>query len=155
MILYLGTTSLMTLYARESRSDAVRDWVRAAEIVATCRIAYPEIVSALDIRFRKGDISAGDFDRAMSAFSSDWEHFVRLDFDDKEAGEFVKKYGLTRFGALHLSSAKLVLSAHEQRITTPTDHNGSRSSLTLFFSSADPVLLRAAAAEGLKVLPLA
>lgn len=45
MILYLDTSSLVKLYVEEEYSDMVKEWVREAETVSTCRVAYPEAVS--------------------------------------------------------------------------------------------------------------
>ena len=73
-----------------------------------------EVMSALDIRFRKGDLSKDDYDLVVERFSEDWKDFAKVDFDDLEAGNLVKKYGLTRFGAIHLSAAKLILREHEK-----------------------------------------
>ena len=57
MILYLDTSALVKLYVEEAHTDDVRGWVDEAEIVATCRVAYPEAVSALNRRMRAGDTS--------------------------------------------------------------------------------------------------
>lgn len=138
MILYLGTSSMVKLYVDEAYSDLVREWVKDAEIVATCRLAYTEIVSALDKRFRKGDLSKSDYDSLVKRLSHDWVNFVKVDFDDLDAGRLVKKYGLRRFDAIHLSAAKLI----------KREHGG----ILLCFSSADEKLRGAASEEGLKVL---
>jgi len=114
MILYLGSSSLIKMYANEPDSAILLEWVKTAEMVVTCRIAYTEIISALDIRYKQGDLSKHDYDLVLKQFSQDWEQIVRLDFDDYETGMLVKKYGLTRFGALHLSAAKLVASEHHR-----------------------------------------
>ena len=62
MILYLGTSSLVKLYVEENYSHVIRDWVKEAEIVATCRLAYTEIISALSVRFKQNDLSKSDYD---------------------------------------------------------------------------------------------
>lgn len=138
MILYLGTSSLVKLYIEEDYSDIVAEWVKEAEIVVTCRIAYTEMMAALEMRFRRKDISLSDYNMVVKGFSRDWNHYVVLDFDEIEAGRLVKKYGLRRFDAIHLSSAKLLKS--------------KKNDIHLSFSSADEKLCRAAAAEGLRVL---
>ncbi|HSB30165.1 MAG TPA: type II toxin-antitoxin system VapC family toxin [Candidatus Sulfobium mesophilum] len=138
MILYLGTSSLVKLYAEEPYSDVVREWVREAEIAATCRVAYTEIISALDIRFRGNDLTEREYEKFMKAFARDWINFAIVDFDDIEAGLLLKKYGLRRLDAMHLSAAKLIKK--------------ERTGITLLFSSLDEKLCSAAAAEGLKVL---
>jgi predicted nucleic acid-binding protein len=138
MILYLGTSSLVKLYAEENYSDVVRDWVKEAEIVATCRVAYTEIISALELRFKQNEISKNEYDHIVKRFSHDWLNFAIVDFDDRKAALFVRKYGLKRFAAIQLSAAILIKKGN---------HN-----ISLSFSSADDNLCKAAAAEGLKVL---
>jgi len=152
MILYLGTSSLIKLYVNEAYSETIKDWVRAAEIVATSRIAYTEVLSVLDRRFKNEDLSKNNYDLILNGFSKDWQAFAKVDFDEYEAGDFVNKYGLTRFGALHLSSAKLIQKAcKKQKLDFETLYK-KKFNITLFFSSADEHLCRAATAEGLRVL---
>jgi predicted nucleic acid-binding protein len=138
MILYLGTSSLVKLYSEEDHSDVVREWVKGAEIVATCRVAYTEVISTLELKYRQKDLSKNEYDLIVKRFSQDWLNFAIVDFDEREAGLFVKKYGLTRFDAMHLSAAKLI-------------RKESRDIL-LSFSSADEDLCTAATAEGISVL---
>ena len=137
MILYLDTSSLVKLYVEEVHADRVKEWVDEAEMVGTCRVAFPETISALDRRFRTGDLSKHDYEMLIDAFTEDWKSFVVLDFNEIESGRLVKKYGLRGFDAVHLSSAILLKG---------------ESDLTLTFSSFDEKLNRAATAEGLEVL---
>jgi predicted nucleic acid-binding protein len=138
MILYLGTSSLAKLYVDEKYSDVVREWIKEVEIIVTCRIAYTEMVSALELRLQQNDLSKHDYDRIIKRFSRDWLSIATVDFDEREAGLFVKKYGLKRFDAIHLSSAKLLKKKLKD--------------VSLLFSSIDEKLCKAAAEEGLKVL---
>ena len=137
MIIYFDTSSLVKLYVEETQAIKVREWVEEAELIATCRIAYPETISALDRRFRSGDFLKQDYELLISGFSKDWLNVVVLDFDEIEAGRLVRKYGLRGFDAVHLSSAKMM-----RRDENPE----------LFFSSFDEKLNKAAMAEGLEVL---
>jgi len=139
LILYLGTSGLAKLYVEERGSADVRLWVREAEIVATCRIAYTEIVSALEIRLRRKDLPGGDFKRVMAVLARDWPRYAAVDFDEMETGRLMIRYGLRRFDAIHLSSAKLI-------------HEGVAAG-TVVFASFDDALNRAALREGLFVLP--
>ena len=115
----------------------VRDWVREAESVSTCRVAHPETISAFNRRFHNGELSERDYDLFFKIFSREWERFVVIDFDELEAGRLVKKHGLRGFDAIHLSAAKLLKV---------------RDSISLSFSSFDKKLNEAASAEGLSVL---
>ena len=140
MILYLGASSLVKLYVDEADSGDVRKWVGEAEIVATCRVAYTEIISALDSRFKKGDLPEKDYERLCEAFRNDWGKLAVIDFDDLDAGRLARTYGLRRLDALHLSAARMLHTAGDN--------------ISLAFSSASERLCRAADLEGLRVLPL-
>jgi predicted nucleic acid-binding protein len=126
------------LYVEEAHSKAVRKWVEEAEIVATCRVAYPETVSAMTRRSKAGDLSKKEYDFLVTGFSREWNHFAAIDFDEFEAGRLVRKYGLRGLDAIHLSSAKLL--------------NVNQNNISLSFSSFDDKLNNAATAEGLVVL---
>ena len=138
MILYLDTSSLVKLYITESHSGLVRAWVDEAEIIATCRVAYPEMMSALNRRFKAGDLEKRDYDLLVKAFSGDWQRFAVIDFDEIVAGRLAAAYGLRGFDAVHLSSAGLLRSL------------GNAAAVA--FSSFDEKLNSAAAAEKFTVL---
>jgi len=138
LILYLDTSSLVKLYIEEAYSTKVREWVEDAEIIATCRVAYPETISALNRRFRNGDLSKSEYRLLIARFSKEWDSFAIIDFDEIEAGRLAEKYGMRGFDAVHLSAAKLI-KIHQDDIS-------------LSFSSFDERLNSAASAEGLMVL---
>ncbi len=138
MILYLDTSSLVKLYVTELHSGLVRGWAEEAEILATCRVAYPEMISALNRRFRAGDLEKRDYDHLVRSFSAEWQHFAVLDFDEIAAGRLSAAYGLRGFDAVHLSAAVLLRSAE--------------NAPSVSFSSFDEKLNNAAAAEKLTVL---
>jgi len=138
VILYLDTSSLVKLYITESHSGLVRAWVEEAEIIATCRVAYPEMMSALNRRFKAGDLEKRDYDLLVKAFSGEWQRFAVIDFDEIEAGRLAALYGLRGFDAVHLSSAGLLRSL------------GNAAAVA--FSSFDEKLNSAAAAEKFTVL---
>jgi predicted nucleic acid-binding protein len=138
VILYLDTSSLVKLYLTESHSGLVRAWVEEAEIIATCRVAYPEMMSALNRRFKAGDLEKRDYDLLVKAFSGEWQRFAVIDFDEIAAGRLAAVYGLRGFDAVHLSSAGLLRS--------------SENAAAVAFSSFDEKLNNAAAAEKFTVL---
>jgi uncharacterized protein len=138
MIVYFDTSSLVKLYVQEAHTALVKKWVQEAEIVATCRIAYPETMSAIGRRFRQGDLTVKQYDSLIAKFSSEWGRFAALDFDELEAGRLVNLYGLRGFDAVHLSAAMLLKS--------------NQDNVSLFFSSFDEKLNDAASTEGFKIL---
>ena len=138
MIVYLDTSSLVKLYVQEAHTTLVKKWVEEAEIVATCRIAYPETMSAINRRFRQGDVTEKQYDSLIAKFSGEWARFAAVDFDEVEAGRLVNLYGLRAFDAVHLSAATLL--------------KANQNNLSLSFSSFDEKLNDAASAEGFTVL---
>ncbi len=138
MIIYLDTSSLAKLYIDEPHSDFVRRWAEEAEILATCRVAFPEMISAANRRLRHGDISKNDYKRMKARFLKDWDRFSVIDFDEHTAAALVEKYGLRGFDGVHLASAWLLKE--------------NRNDLSLAFSSFDDKLNEAALREGFTVL---
>lgn len=138
MILYLDTSSIVKLYVEEAGAEAVRRWAGEAEVLATCRIAYPELISALNRRLRGGDISRREFRLLIDGFSTDWADFAIIDFDEIEAGRLAEKYGLRGFDAIHLSALRLLKDRDNH--------------ISLAFSSFDKELNRAADSDGFTVL---
>lgn len=138
MILYLGASALAKLYASEPNSWEVKAWVKNAEIVATCRVAYTEIISALDIRLQKNDLTESDYKLMVDALNKDWPDFAVVDFDERETGRLINKYGLRRFDAIHLSAANMI--------------RRGREGVSILFASADETLNRTAKIEGFVVL---
>lgn len=138
MILYLDTSSLVKLYVQEAHTSLVKKWVEEAEIVATCRIAYPETMSAISRRFRQGDLPEKEYDLLIAKFSNEWGQFVAVDFDELEAGRLVNLYRLRGFDAVHLSAAKLLKI--------------NQNNISLSFSSFDEKLNDAASTEGFTIL---
>jgi uncharacterized protein len=139
VILYLDTSALVKLYVDETDSEKVREWAEEAELVATCRVAYPETVSAFTRRFRTGDLAKEDYEELLRCLADDWVRYVTLDFSELEAGALVKRHGLRDFDAVHLSAAKIF---EDKLIGTGI----------LSFSSFNNALNKAAIDEGLNVL---
>ena len=138
MILYLDTSSIVKLYLTEPHSADVRGWSEEAEIVATCCVAYPEMISALTRRYRGGDLSKLDYDLILKTFTEEWTNFAVVDFDEIDAGRLAEIHGLRGFDAIHLATAKQLRS--------------SRPHISFAFSSFDDDLNKAAVAEKLTVL---
>lgn len=138
MIIYFDTSSLVKLYVEEAHSARVREWVEEAEAVATCRIAYPEAVSAMNRRFRAGDLSKKEYALLTRSLSKDWDDFVVVDFDELEAGRMAEKYGLRGFDAVHLSASRLLRDGYDD--------------IAIAFSSFDRELNDAASNEGFTIL---
>lgn len=138
MILYLDTSSLVKLYLDEQHSPLVHEGVADAELVATCRIAYPEAVSAFTRSRNAGELTGRQYETLINRFTADWPAFVSLDFDELEAGRLVRQHGMGGFDAVHLAAALLLRQTDQ--------------ALEIAFSSFDDRQCAAAQAEGLAVL---
>ena len=138
MILYLDSSSLVKIYLEETNSDLVREWVDAAEVVATSRVAFPEALSALARRREEGDVDPRDFDLVRETLEGDWSSFLLLPVKERKAGAFAVKHLLRGFDAVHLAA---VVDLHELL-----------KSDSILFSAFDAKLPRAARAEGISCL---
>jgi len=138
LIIYLDTSSLVKLYVEEAYSESVREWTAEAEVIATCRVAHPEALSALTRHYNSGDIAKREYEKLVHAFVGEWGSFAAVDFDEIEAGRLVRKYGLRGFDGVHLASAKLLASID--------------ANVQVVFSSFDERLNSAARSEGFVVL---
>jgi len=122
--------------SRRSIRAAVRERVDEAEIVAACRVAYPEAVSALNRRMRAGDLSKGAYGIASRALRRDWDRLAVVDFREVEAGRLarIRPSGIRRDPPFRSGGYRF-------RTAGPD----------VLFSSFDAVLNHAAAAERLQV----
>ncbi len=139
MILYLDTSALVKLYVAEPGSEEVREMVRAAQIVATSRVAYLEARAGIAKKFRAGELSESARRQIVEELKSDWERYFIVEVSQSVielGGELVDKHPLRGFDALHLASALLL----KARISSPVN-----------FSCFDERLKEVAQAEGLSV----
>ena len=137
---YLDTSALVKHLVAEKGSERIREIVGAGEPVATSKIGYAEVYSALTRRRREGDLSARQYTRACRNFEEDWETYVRVDLRDEVllvARDLIKRRPLRGFDAIHLASALTLGRELGEPIT---------------FVAADARLIDAAEDEKLRVL---
>lgn len=107
-MLYLDTSALVKLYVRERGSRETHARLKAASIVVTSRIAYPEARAALARRRREKGLAPTALSRAVSALSRDFSHIVVVELSEKvasKAGDLAERQALRGFDAIHLASA--------------------------------------------------
>jgi predicted nucleic acid-binding protein len=139
MMLYLDTSSLVKLYASESGSGVVKQFVGAADVTATSRVAYVETRAAFARKRRERSVSLKDYRLIVKDFDQDWESYFIVDVSDvlvKTAGHLAEKHALRGYDAVHLASAVIVRAQGERPVT---------------FSCFDARLSRAARREGLNI----
>jgi len=110
MILYADTSALIKRYIIEAGSDEFRQWVAAAQIVGTSRIALAEANAALARAVRMGKVSSRTAESGARLLETDWASYARLPVVErtvKYAAELAWRYGLRGYDAVHLASADL------------------------------------------------
>ena len=106
-MLYLDTSSLVKLYVAEPGSDAVRNLVDVATIVATSSIAYTEIRAALARRRRERVLRPTALASAKKAFEAEWPKYLTIEVTSglcRQAGEFAERYRLRAYDSMHLAA---------------------------------------------------
>ena len=107
MTLYLDTSSLVKLYVTEPGSEAVRELVRNASVVATSVIAYPETRAALARLRREWALPQQTFRSIKHSLDQDWPGYLKLDVTGaicRVAGDLAERYRLRGYDSVHLAS---------------------------------------------------
>jgi uncharacterized protein len=118
--LYLDTSSLVKLYVGEAGSDAVRQAVSQARVVATSVIAYAEIRAALARIRRRGGVTAAKLTSIRREFEEQWPAYLRVEVTHalcRAAGDLAEQYGLRGFDSIHLASFSDVARSAGVRVT--------------------------------------
>lgn len=138
MILYADSSGLAKLYLEEPHSDDVEDWVTAADAVATSRVTYAEVASALARRHALGSLSDLGLRLSLDDLARSWGDYLVVDLAERPAGDLAVRHVLRGFDAVHLAA-----------VLTLRDAVGGDA---VALASFDAALNRAAADEGLIVL---
>ena len=141
MTLYLDTSAVVKLYVREPGTDAVREGIARATMVATARIAYAEAGAALAAAVRLGRLSEPGRNEAMAGLRTDWPGFTVIEITQRvveAAADWASAHGLRGYDAVHLAAA--------------TEY-GRRTLRPLAFCGWDARLNEAARASGLALWP--
>jgi hypothetical protein len=139
-MIYLDSSVLVKRYVREEGTDFVRSILGGDDLIATSKLSYPEILSALMRKVRAGEIERKTFNGIVDMFDKDWDHVLVLDFHN-DLLQIVKmligKHPLKAADAIHLSSALWLKASSKAEVT---------------FVASDSSLLKAAGAEKLHVM---
>jgi predicted nucleic acid-binding protein len=138
VILYADSSGLAKLYLDEPHSDDVEAWVLAADAVATSRVTYAEVASALARRHAAGSLSDRGLRVSLGDLAEAWGEYLVVDLAERSAGDLAVRHVLRGLDAVHLAAA-----------LTLRDAVGPDG---LALASFDAALNRAAVREGLIVL---
>ena len=108
--------------------------------IATSKLTYPEILSALMRKHRAGEIDQNSLRTAIDKFESDWYHLFVVEFHDEllpTVRTLLRRYPLKGADTIHLSSALWLGHAAGENVS---------------FIASDLNLLKAAQAENLNII---
>jgi predicted nucleic acid-binding protein len=136
-MIYLDSSALVKRYIAEDGSDAIDRLLAGHPYAATSRLAYPEILSALNRKHRARDFSARILAERIAAFDSDWGKLFVLEFDEELLPiikQAIRKHAIRGADAVHLASGMWLRSVLKEDVV---------------FACSDSKLLDAARAERL------
>ena len=109
MILFCDTSALVKLYVREEATDTVTGQVMASDVVAVCRIAWVEMMSALARRSREHARDAAALAQARERFAADWPQYLTVEINQglvELAGEYADAFALRAYDSVQLAAAQ-------------------------------------------------
>ena len=139
-MIYLDTSALVKRYVKEDGSEIVGSIVTQQKVIATSKLAYAEMLSALMRKHRAGEISPKSLEVALEKFGNDWDKIYVVEFHDELLPGIkflIRKYPLKGADAVHLSSALWLEKTTIEKVT---------------FVASDESLLKAARSERLKII---
>jgi hypothetical protein len=107
-MIFLDSSALVKRYVEETGSTQVTTMVAEAEAAAVSRLAYAEVLSAITLRFKGGDISRRSLDKIKPALKADWERLIIIELRNpiwSLADRLIADHGLKASDSIHLSSA--------------------------------------------------
>jgi len=113
LILFCDTSALVKLYVHEEGTDAVIEHAAASEIVAVCRVAWVEAMSAMARRVREQALDAAAIAQARQRLVADWPHYLVLEVTQELvdlAGDYAEAFALRAYDSVQLAS---VFTAHQ------------------------------------------
>lgn len=111
MILFCDSSALVKLYVEEEGTATMSGLVAASEIVAVCRIAWAECMSALARRAREQPQDAKAIGQARQRFVADWPHCLTVEVTQQVvelAGDYADTFALRAYDAVQLAAAQLL-----------------------------------------------
>jgi predicted nucleic acid-binding protein len=109
LILYLDTSALVKLYAKERGREEVQSTVQEARVVAISELGFVEACSALARKEREGFFSEDEHNDAVEFLKRDFrEVYLPRPVTGEiitRAGELAREHALRAYDAVHLATA--------------------------------------------------
>jgi predicted nucleic acid-binding protein len=110
LILFCGSSALVKLYLHEDGSDTTRALAAASDVLAVCRIAWFEFMSALARHQRERPQDAQAIASARKHLEADWPNYLCLEVTQELAqlaGDYADTFALRAYDAVQLAAAEL------------------------------------------------
>ena len=114
MILFCDTSALVKLYVHEDGTDSVTEQAAASDIIAVCRIAWVEAMSAMARRSREQPQDASAIAQARRRLAADRPHYLALEVTQELvelAGDYAEAFALRSYDSVQLAAAHTVHQA--------------------------------------------
>ena len=111
MILFCDTSALVKLYVHEDGTDVMVTEAAASDLIAVCRIAWVETMSAMARRSRDQPRDAAAIAEARGRVAADWKHYLTLDLTQELvelAGEYADAFALRAYDSVQLAAVQTV-----------------------------------------------
>jgi len=118
-MIYIDSSALVKRYVAEPGSESIDRLLAEHPYAATSRLAYPEILSALNRKRILGEFSSRVFGDLLKAFESDWGKLFVLELDDSllpTIRQTIRKHSIRGADAVHLASAMWLRSTLKEDV---------------------------------------
>jgi predicted nucleic acid-binding protein len=123
VIAYLDASALVKRYVAEAGSAEVQALIQEAQATGTAVLSRAEVSAALAKAARVGLVTRDAALKALEAFTSDWEHLIRLQFSEPlaaRAAALAWEHGLRGYDAVHLATALVWRETLGETVTVAT-----------------------------------
>ena len=124
-MIYFDSSALVKRYMREEGTEFVETLCENERLIATSKLTYPEILSALARKRRSKEISDREYEAIFQKFLNDWAGITVLEFHDEifaQLKRLIEVHSLRAADAVHLASALwLKESVNEQVVFVASD----------------------------------
>jgi len=107
-MIYFDSSALVKRYVQEEGTEFVETLCEKERLIATSKLTYPEILSALARKRRLKEISDKEYEAIFQKFMNDWAGITVLEFHDELFAllkRLIELHSLRAADAVHLASA--------------------------------------------------
>ena len=120
MILFCDTSALIKLYVQEEGSELMLEVAKEAAVVAVCRIAWVEAISAFAQRNREAPGETPLLNQVRGRFQQDWGSFATVEVTQQlveQAGEYAEIFALRAYDSIQLAAAQTLQQGNAGKVS--------------------------------------